>query len=356
MIAMMISMISGVTPDFFFAIRFDYFSIFQGIKLVINHHLFYKIILTMITLKNVSKSFDSTQAVDDFTLDIEQGQVVGFLGPNGAGKSTTMRMITGFLAPDSGEIEINGINVEKDVFATKKLIGYLPENNPVYSDMIVQDFLSFTAAIRGVGATEADMKNIIQQTGISDVFYRPIGELSKGYRQRVGLAQAILHQPEILILDEPTEGLDPNQRVEIRNLIKEIGRERTVVLSTHVLQEVESTCDRVVIIDRGRLVTDSTIKALLSQAKGVKSLIVEIAGNKPITKLKSIAGVMSAERVSGAPRGRHRYKLTCATNKEIRPDIFLMAKDNDWILWELHQEETSLEDVFRNLTVGGSHD
>ncbi|HEB12823.1 MAG TPA: ATP-binding cassette domain-containing protein [Actinobacteria bacterium] len=306
----------------------------------------------MIKLKNVSKKFGSTQAVDDITLDIDQGQVVGFLGPNGAGKSTTMRMITGFLAPDTGVVEIDGINVSEDASAIKCLIGYLPENNPLYEEMLVRDFLRFTAQLRGLGGDDAPLTDIVEQVGIQDVFYRPIGELSKGYRQRVGLAQAILHQPQILILDEPTEGLDPNQRVEIRKLITDIGKKRTVVLSTHVLQEVESTCGRVIIIDKGRLVVDSAIEDLVNQSKGAKKLVVEIAGPSPAAKLKSLSGVVSADKLTGAPKGRHRFSIVCDSDCELRPQIFRLAQDNDWVLWELFQEETSLEDVFRNLTIG----
>ena len=309
----------------------------------------------MIHLKNVSKSFGATLAVDGVSIDIGKGQVVGFLGPNGAGKSTTMRMIMGYLAPDAGEIAVDGVSVAADSHATKSLIGYLPENNPLYEDMIVGDYLRFAVGLRGDSVSEAPIDEVVHQTGIAEVFYRPIGELSKGYRQRVGLAQAILHQPKILILDEPTEGLDPNQRVEIRKLIKEIGRKRTVVLSTHVLQEVESTCDRVLIIDKGRLITDSTIAELIDQAKGLKKVTVDISGADPITKLKALDGVVGVEKVPGSARGRFTYEVTSAPEAELRPLIFGLVKANDWVLWELHQEEASLEDIFRNLTVGDAN-
>ncbi len=306
----------------------------------------------MIELEKVKKSFGATTAVDDLSLKIGQGQVVGFLGPNGAGKSTTMRMITGFLAPDEGEILINGVSVAEDPATTKAFIGYLPENNPLYEEMLVNEYLAFTARLRGRAGNGGTLEKVVDKTGIAEVYYRPIGELSKGYRQRVGLAQAILHEPEILILDEPTEGLDPNQRVEIRNLIKEIGRERTVVLSTHVLQEVRSTCNRVIIIDRGRLVADNDIDTLMTQAEGAKRVIVELAGDAPAEKLEKLAGVVKVETKESIAPGRHRCLLTVEGEAEPRPEIFHLAKTNDWTLWELYQEEVSLEDVFRNLTVG----
>ncbi len=305
----------------------------------------------MIELESVKKTFGETVAVAELSLSIGEGQVVGLLGPNGAGKSTTMRMITGFLSPDSGTITINGASVVEDPRTTKSLIGYLPENNPLYEDMLVRDYLRFTERLRGKIQNDA-LDIAVQQTGIEDVFFRPIGDLSKGYRQRVGLAQAILHQPDILILDEPTEGLDPNQRVEIRNLIKEIGRKRTVVLSTHVLQEVRNMCDRVIIIDNGRLVADADIESLMTQAQGAKHVIVEVEGDDPVESIKSLTGVIGVDSVPGAPSGRHRLTVTASGETELRPRLFELAKENNWTIWELFQEEASLEDVFRNLTVG----
>lgn len=306
----------------------------------------------MIELDNVKKNFGETVAVEQLSLSIGEGQVVGLLGPNGAGKSTTMRMITGFLAPDSGVVSVNGMSVAEDPRATKSLIGYLPENNPLYEDMLVRDYLRFTERLRGRRSDSDALELTVEQTGIENVFFRPIGELSKGYRQRVGLAQAILHQPEILILDEPTEGLDPNQRVEIRKLIREIGRKRTVVLSTHVLQEVRGTCDRVIIIDRGRLVVDADIETLMTQARGAKNVVVEIEGDNPAKQIKALDGVIGVDSDSGSHSGRHRLTVTAEGNTELRPRLFQLAKECDWTIWELFQEEVSLEDVFRNLTVG----
>lgn len=306
----------------------------------------------MIELINVKKSYGETLAVNELSLKIGEGQVVGFLGPNGAGKSTTMRMITGFLAPDAGSVTVNEKSVLENPAAVKSLIGYLPENNPLYEDMLVCDFLRFTQRLRGVPSNGEAIDLAVKQTGIESVFYRPIGELSKGFRQRVGLAQAILHQPEILILDEPTEGLDPNQRVEIRNLIKEIGSKRTVILSTHVLQEVRGTCDRVIIIDKGRLVADADIETLMTQARGAKRVIVELEGADPVKKLKSLEGVVGVDLGPAPGGGRRRLTLTAAGDVELRPRLFEMAKENDWTIWELFQEEISLEDVFRDLTLG----
>ncbi len=207
--------------------------------------------------------------------------------------------------------------------------------------------------MRGGGDTDS-IGDAVRKTGIAEVFWRPIGELSKGYRQRVGLAQAILHKPKILILDEPTEGLDPNQRVEIRKLIKDIGKERTVVLSTHVLQEVEGTCGRVIIIDRGRVAADSPIEKLMGQGQGVKRVRVELEGQNPAAALKALGGVLSVDKVAGAARGRLAFDLTADLKTELRPAIFKLAKEKDWTLWELYQEETSLEDIFRSLTAGES--
>ena len=310
----------------------------------------------MIELQNVKKSFGETVAVNDLSLTIGEGQVVGFLGPNGAGKSTTMRMITGFLGPDAGTVTVNGESVVENPRATKTLIGYLPENNPLYEDMLVRDFLRFIERLRAGAGGAGAVERAVEETGIEKVYYRPIGELSKGFRQRVGLAQAILHKPEILILDEPTEGLDPNQRVEIRGLIKEIGRKRTVVLSTHVLQEVRSTCDRVIIIDNGRLVADADIETLMTQAQGAKHIIVDVEGPEPVKAIKGLDGVIAVDLLPEAPAGRHRLTVTVDSQAELRPSLFRLAKESDWTIWELYQEEVSLEDVFRNLTVGSERD
>src|SRR5881296_1213666 len=226
--------------------------------------------MAFLSVEGVSKRFDGVTAVDQVSFAVDRGQVVGFLGPNGAGKSTTMRMITQYYEPDTGTIRLDGVPLADAARAAKRRIGYLPENNPLYEDMLVHDYLAFIADLRELAglARRQALDAAVTATGIESVYYRPIGELSKGFRQRVGLAQAILHRPDLLVLDEPTEGLDPNQRVEIRRLISELGRERTVLLSTHVLQEVESTCNRLLIIHQGRLVADGGVDRLIAQAAG----------------------------------------------------------------------------------------
>ncbi|RJQ30937.1 MAG: ATP-binding cassette domain-containing protein [Actinobacteria bacterium] len=302
----------------------------------------------MITLDKVTKRFNETNAVNNLTVKIPEGQVVGFLGPNGAGKTTTMRMIVNIFAPTSGEIKIDGTDVSEASSTLKKKIGYLPENNPLYEEMLVSEYLDFIADMRELKDKKAALNQVVKETGIKDVFYKPIGELSKGYRQRVGLAQAIIHQPKILILDEPTEGLDPNQRVEIRGLIRSLGTKRTVILSTHVLQEVSQTCDRAIIINEGKLVADGSIGELTSGARKAKKITVEIEGKGISEKLRNIADIKSEQ---SAGQGRKKFVLSLSSKTEARPQIFELCKNEGWVLWELHQEETSLEDVFRELTL-----
>lgn len=304
----------------------------------------------MITLENISKNFYNTKAVDNLSLTVKQGEVVGFLGPNGAGKTTTMRMITNIYAPDTGRIIIDKIDTQEGNIELKKKIGYLAENNPLYSDMLVSEYLGFIADVHQIPDDKRKERfdRTVKETDIADVYYKPLGELSKGYKQRVGLAQAILHQPEILILDEPTEGLDPNQRIEIRGLIKSLGKKRTVILCTHVLQEVSTTCSRVVILNKGRLAAEGTIDELTSQAKGFKQITVEAKGRGIKDSLSKIGNIKSEEH---SAQDRVRLTIAVPQNIEARPDIFELAKQNNWTLYELHQKEVSLEDVFRDLTL-----
>src|SRR3954471_18422552 len=248
--------------------------------------------MSLLSLEQVSKHFGGVPAVDDVSFAVDRGQVVGFLGPNGAGKSTTMRMITQFLEPDAGSIRMEGTPLAEAGREAKRRIGYLPENNPLYGEMLVSEYLDFVGRLRQLGADRRSAtEEAVTATGIESVFHRPIGELSKGFRQRVGLAAAILHRPDLLVLDEPTEGLDPNQRVEIRRMIAQLGRERTVVLSTHVLPEVQFTCSRLLIINRGRIVADGPVEELVSRARGGTRITVEVAGG----------GVVRQPR--GPPRG-----------------------------------------------------
>lgn len=305
----------------------------------------------MITLKNVTKSFGPTVAVDDVSFNVDRGEVVGFLGPNGAGKSTTMRLITTYLEPESGAVLVDGTDVREDPVAARRRIGYLAENNPLYTDMLVSEYLTFIGDLRGVSGNGpgSALDDAVQASGIADVFYRPIGELSKGYRQRLGLAAAILHRPDYLILDEPTEGLDPNQRQEIRKLIREVGKERTVLLSTHVLPEVEETCRRIIVIHQGVIVADGSTEELLARAKGARSIVVEIEGSGVEAAVSALPGI---EEVADSEEreGRTRLILAVGSGPDPRPEIFKLAKAKEWVLWELHEEAGNLQDLFSQLT------
>ena len=304
-----------------------------------------------IRVKGVTKRFGQHVAVDNLSFDVMRGEIVGFLGPNGSGKTTTMRMLTSFYTPDMGNVTINGVDTQDDDLITRGAIGYLPENNPLYEDMLVSEYLAFVAELRGLGGAERkrNMDLTVEETGIQEVFYRPIHELSKGYHQRVGLAQAILHRPSVLVLDEPTEGLDPNQRITIRDLIRHLGGERTVLLSTHVMQEVENTCERVLVISRGKLVANSPVQDLLQQALELRTVHLEVEGDNVEAGLARVEGITSVES-QGVEAGRKSYRLSVAADADPRGDIFGMAKSRGWTLWELHEERPRLEDVFHHLT------
>jgi ABC-2 type transport system ATP-binding protein len=305
----------------------------------------------MISVEGVSKRYGPVLAVDQLSFAVQRGEVVGFLGPNGAGKTTSMRMITGTLQPDEGAVLLDGVRVTDGPMTAKRRIGYLPEANPLYDELLVSEYLDYVAELRGLSPAEgrSGVADAVEETDIGAVFYRPIGECSKGYRQRIGLASAILHKPEVLILDEPTEGLDPNQRVEIRRLVGSLGRERTVLLSTHVMQEVEATCSRLVILSQGKLAAQGSVQELLAERTGGARYIVEAEGRGVGEALGALAGVTShTEEPVG---GRVRVQLEAGDDGELRPEIFRMARDRGWTLWELHRERASLEQVFRRLTV-----
>lgn len=304
----------------------------------------------MISVESVTKRYGELTAVDHLSFQVDRGEVVGFLGPNGAGKTTTMRMLTGTLEPDEGAVLFEGAPISLDLSGAKSRVGYLPESNPLYEEKLAVEYLEYVAELRGMDQREARrvIADAVDETGISEVFFRPIGELSKGYRQRVGLAGAILHQPEVLILDEPTEGLDPNQRVEIRRLVAELGKERTVLLCTHVMQEVEATCSRLVILSRGKLVAQGSVQELLATRSGRARYVVEGQGEGIAEALASLHGVDAHEATS--VEGRTRVSLEGGGDQELRPEIFAMAQERGWVLWELHRERASLEDVFRQLT------
>lgn len=306
--------------------------------------------MSLLQLQDIAKRFDGITAVDQVSFTVDRGQVVGFLGPNGAGKSTTMRMITQFLDPDAGTIHFDGVPVANDPRGVKRRIGYLPENNPLYGDMLVSDYLDFIADLRqlsGTGKARA-IDEAVHATGLDAVFYRPIGDLSKGFRQRTGLAQAILHRPELLVLDEPTEGLDPNQRLEIRHLIADLGKERTVLLSTHVLSEVRQSCSRLLIINKGRIVADGAVDTLVQRAEGGRQVRVEAKGDRVLERLGAVAGIVRVQPDGGT--AGVRAVVTVSGEADVRPAIFELAKREGWTLYELHEEQGNLEELFRQLT------
>ncbi|MGB4291699.1 MAG: ATP-binding cassette domain-containing protein [Bacteroidales bacterium] len=305
-----------------------------------------------IVIQSITKSYGVQKAVDNISFRVNTGEIVGFLGPNGAGKTTTMKIITSYLAPDEGDVFIGGRSVRDNPVETKKYIGYLPENNPLYYDMPVIDYLEFCARIQGIekSRVEARVAEMIRITGLNREKHKKIGELSKGYRQRVGLAQAMIHDPQILILDEPTSGLDPNQIAEIRKLIRELGREKTVILSTHILPEVEATCDRIFIINKGKLVADGTPDTLRKKAQGADILRVKIEDGNPDTIFKALKTLDSVTMVEFADRQFNRFNVHCKS-EQVRREIFTLCVKNNWVLTELTPFETKLEDIFRELTM-----
>lgn len=307
-----------------------------------------------IDASQVTKLFGENRAVSDVSFQVRKGEVVGFLGPNGSGKTTTMRMITSFYTPDIGNIKIKGLDTLHHDIETRKFMGYLPENNPLYGDLLVSEYLNFVADLRGLTDVERQ-RNIdltVEETGLNEYYYRLVNTLSKGYRQRTGLAGAILHRPDILVLDEPTEGLDPNQRVTIRDLIKRLGKERTIMLSTHVLGEIEGTCNRVILIDRGKLKADRTTEDLYQLYRSLASVHVQVQGKNIEKGLGRVPGVnfitSEGEEIDDE---RERFKLKHDGQGDLRPEIFKLAKKNNWVLWELYERQPTLEDIFRELTV-----
>lgn len=296
-----------------------------------------------IEVKNLFKYYGDQAAVKDITFKVNSGEIVGFLGPNGAGKSTTMKIITGYISASSGKVKVCGIPVTESSLDTRRKIGYLPENNPLYLDMYVKEYLTFVGNIYKVPNLKERVDEMIEKVGLEVEQNKKIGQLSKGYRQRVGLAQAIIHDPEVLILDEPTSGLDPNQLLEIRSLIKSIGKEKTVMLSTHIMQEVEAICDRIVIINKGEIVADNTAKDLQSEG-GNLTVYAEFEGGVTKSMLKKIEGVGKIERVTNG------WLLESKDNVDLRKRVAKFAQENDFLAITLRVEEKSLEEVFKNLT------
>jgi ABC-2 type transport system ATP-binding protein len=307
--------------------------------------------MASIVVENLTKKYGDQKAVDDISFEVKPGEVVGFLGPNGAGKSTTMRILTCYMAPTDGAVTVAGIKADQDPEEIKKRIGYLPENNPLYTDMAMIDYLKFCAEIQGIGKEEVNgrIREMVDVCGLNLERHKKINELSKGYRQRVGLAQAMIHNPDILILDEPTSGLDPNQIVEIRKLIKKLGKEKTVILSSHILSEVEATCDRILIINKGKIVADGTSETLRNQAQGQELISVHIEGEPEKVK-KALLGLATVEKVNPM-EGRDGFFLVQSKPDAFsRKPIFDLCVKNKWYLLEMTGIETKLEDVFREVT------
>jgi len=308
----------------------------------------------MIHAENLTKYYKDLCAVDQINLDIRKGEIVGLLGPNGAGKTTTLRMLTGFLRPTSGSIRVKDYNIDEHSLEIKRLLGYLPESAPLYHEMLAYDYLNYVADIRGLdsGRKAARIREMADLCGINEVMHQPVGELSKGYKQRVGLAHAMMNDPEILVLDEPTSGLDPNQIVEIRDIIRRIGKEKTIILSTHILSEAEATCDRVVIINQGKIIADADMESLKQSAEGEYFIDISLKNSDLVsveTELKPIDGIADIGPV-GEDDGILRVRLRCRSTADIREKIYMKIKQTDWVLIEFKQKTQTLENIFRELT------
>ncbi|UII27228.1 gliding motility-associated ABC transporter ATP-binding subunit GldA [Fulvivirga maritima] len=303
-----------------------------------------------ISVRNLTKVYGQQKAIDSISFEVKKGEILGFLGPNGAGKSTTMKIATCYLPPTEGTVEVCGLDVIEESVEVRKHIGYLPEHNPLYLEMYVREYLQFIGKVYGVSGKilKSRIDEIISLCGLTKEQNKKIEALSKGYRQRVGLAQALIHDPEVLILDEPTTGLDPNQIVEIRNLIKSISQDKTVIFSTHIMQEVQALCDRVVVINNGKIVANDAIDQLKNTQRKVAVITVEFAETIDEEGLKLIEGVLEVERGDG-----HKYKVTASVEKDVRPEIFNYATKENVTLLGLQQEEVTIENVFQELTKGG---
>lgn len=309
----------------------------------------------MIQVTNLTKYYGDLCAVDQINLEIQTGEILGLLGPNGAGKTTTLRMLTGFLQPTSGRIRVKDYTIEEHPLQIKKILGYLPESAPLYHDMLVFDYLNYVANIREIDKHQKmnRIRHLANLCGINEVMHQPISELSKGYKQRVGLAHAMMNDPEILVLDEPTSGLDPNQIAEIRQIIKRIGKEKTIILSTHILSEAEATCDRIVIINRGKIVADGSTESLKDSVSDKKSIHISLKDTNFKTvdsKLSAIEGITHISRISETDTQLDVH-IDCRSAMDLRPEIYNTIKQTDWILLDFHQETQTLETIFRELTI-----
>lgn len=299
-----------------------------------------------IKVSNITKTYAQQRALDNISFEVSTGEIVGFLGPNGAGKSTMMKILTCYIPQTSGKAEVCGFDVAEESLQVRKNVGYLPEHNPLYLDMYIKEYLEFIAGLHNIKNVKQRISEMIETTGLQVEQKKKIGALSKGYRQRVGLAQALIHDPQVLILDEPTTGLDPNQLAEIRNLIIEIGKQKTILLSTHIMQEVEAVCDRVIIVNKGQIVANDTTSVLQkSHVSNKQYITVEFDKETSLSALKNIEGVVDAKNING-----NVWKLEIDSEKDIRPVIFQYAVANGLAVLTLHKEEQRLEDVFKQLT------
>ncbi|MCB2379147.1 gliding motility-associated ABC transporter ATP-binding subunit GldA [Hymenobacter sp. BT635] len=301
----------------------------------------------MVEVQQLSKVFGTQTAVNDISFSVGKGEILGFLGPNGAGKSTTMKIATGYLPPSHGTVKLAGYDVQTDALEVRRRVGYLPEHNPLYLDMYVHEYLEFIGSVHGLKGQQrcSRVQQMVDRVGLGREQNKLIGALSKGYRQRVGLAQALIHDPGVLILDEPTTGLDPNQIGEIRTLIRELGQDKTVIFSTHILPEVTALCSRVVIINRGQLVADSPVADLGAKAAGETIIRAEFEQPIDVAPLRALPGILGVEAEAG-----NRYRIRAAAGTDMRGAISRLAAQQDWILLGLRQEEQSLEQVFQSLT------
>jgi ABC-2 type transport system ATP-binding protein len=298
-----------------------------------------------VKVQNLTKIYGTQRALDCISFEARKGEILGFLGPNGAGKTTTMKILTCFIPQTEGSAELCGFDVAEKPLEVRQQVGYLPEHNPLYKDMYVREYLEFVAGVHRLSNKKQKVRDMIDRVGLGVEQNKPISTLSKGYRQRVGLAQAMLHDPSVLILDEPTSGLDPNQLVEIRRLIKELGKEKTVIFSTHIMQEVQALCDRVMIINKGKIVADDTIETLQNRIKGENVVTIELSQNIDNQLFKQIKNITTIKALD-----KNRFQLSSALNVDIRADVFQFAVDKNLTLLEMRKEVYSVEDVFQELT------
>ena len=309
----------------------------------------------MIHVENLTKYYNDFCAVDRINLDIEKGEILGLLGPNGAGKTTTLRMLTGYFLPTSGTIRVKDYSIDESSLEIKRLMGYLPESAPLYHNMLVFDYLDYIAGIRGLEGDKktSRIRQLADLCGLNDIMHNSIDELSKGLKQRVGIAHAMMSDPEILVLDEPTSGLDPNQIVEIREIIRKIGKEKTIILSTHILSEAEATCDRVVIINQGKIIADDrmeNLKQFGGQEYFIQLSLLDAEFSTVENVLSPIEGVLKLQRLDETEDGILNIRLACQTAVDLRKTIYQAIKQTDWNLMELHRETKNLETIFRELT------